>query len=73
MNLQVRAEFVNIFNRDLAYVNPSLASPLNPVTRNSSGILTGGFGTAAVYNPPNTPAATTTDGRTGTMIARFSF
>ncbi len=73
MNLQVRAEFVNIFNRDLAYVNPSLASPLNPVTRNSSGILTGGFGTAAVYNPPNTPASTTTDGRTGTMIARFSF
>jgi hypothetical protein len=44
MNLQVRGEFVNILNRDLELGSPSTTSPQNPVTKNSLGILTGGFG-----------------------------
>ena len=39
MNLQVRAEFVNVFNR--TYMpSPSTANPQNPVAKNSLGILT---------------------------------
>jgi Carboxypeptidase regulatory-like domain/TonB dependent receptor len=70
MNLQVRGEFVNIFNRDLEIGSPSTAAPQNAVTRNSLGILTGGFGVNNAYNLPGTAGAV---GRTGTVIARFSF
>jgi hypothetical protein len=70
MNLQIRGEFVDIFNRDLEIGSPSTASPQNPVTRNSLGILTGGFGVNAAYLLPGTAGAT---GRTGTVIMRFSF
>jgi hypothetical protein len=76
-NLYIRGEFVNIFNRVLM-PPPSTANPQNPVTHNQLGILTGGFGVINAYLAPNvayTPATGTTllQGRTGTLIARFSF
>jgi hypothetical protein len=70
MNLQIRGEFVNIFNRDLEYGSPSVTSPQNPITKNSLGIITSGFGTAPTYLAPGSGGAT---GRTGTVIMRFSF
>jgi len=70
MNFQIRGEFINIFNRDLEIGSPSTLAPQNPVTRNSLGILTSGFGVNAAYLLPGTAGAT---GRTGTLIARFSF
>jgi hypothetical protein len=83
MNLQIRGEFVNIFNRDLDIGSPSTSSPQNPLARNSLGILTGGFGAVNAYNLPGTAGSLpgafglapgqTGSGRTGTVIARFSF
>lgn len=81
-NLQIRAEFVNIFNR--GYLgNPSTTLALNnPLTR-TNGILTGGFGvineSVAKGILPSAPANgnfnTQLGGlpRTGTLIARFTF
>jgi hypothetical protein len=81
-NLQVRAEFVNIFNR--TYLgNPSTTLALgNPLMR-LNGILTGGFGVineqvatgAAPTTPSNGNFSTQLGGlpRTGTLIARFTF
>ena len=68
-NLQVRAEFQNIFNRHF-YMTPSRTSnPAVPASVNSSGIITGGYGTI-----------NTTDGtgagdvpRSGQAVARFTF
>jgi len=79
MNLQIRGEFVNIFNRDLEIGSPSTTSPQNPITKNSLGIITAGFGTVPAYFLPGTAGAIpgtngqTGSGRTGTVIARFSF
>jgi hypothetical protein len=79
MNFQIRGEFTNIFNRTLM-PNPSTANPQNPVTKNSLGILTSGFGVINAYQAPNTAnifdgttAASTLAARQGTVIARFSF
>jgi len=86
-NLQVRAEFTNIFNRTLMPA-PSTTSPQNPVAKNGLGILTSGFGVVNAYQGPNTAgifAGTASTGmsgfggatgeaaRAGTIIARFSF
>ena len=65
MNLQIRADFTDVFNR---------AEPVNPVSnnagatqsRNAAGQTTGGFGyinTASVFAQP----------RQGTLVARFTF
>ncbi|HWB97844.1 MAG TPA: hypothetical protein VG672_14115, partial [Bryobacteraceae bacterium] len=70
MNLQVRGEFVNIFNRT-ELPNPSTASPQNALVHNSLGILTGGFGVINAYQAPN--ASNIFTGRTGTVVMRFSF
>jgi hypothetical protein len=54
----------------------ALPNPAVPATRNNLGIYIGGFGVINAYNAPNTgPAAGTIPlvGRTGTLIARFSF
>jgi hypothetical protein len=80
MNLQVRGEFVNIFNRTLM-PPPSTSSPENPVSHGgAAGQLTAGFGVIDTYLTPNSgyalPTAATSpylQGRTGTLIARFSF
>ncbi len=79
----VRAEFVNILNRTLMPA-PSTASPQNvPVKGAGNGtIYTSGFGVVSAYYPPNTAIAAgtvlgagvaTLQGRTGTLVARFSF
>ena len=66
MNLQIRADFTNVFNR---------TEPVNPVSnnaaastqvRNAAGQTAGGFGyinTASVFAQP----------RQGTLVARFTF
>ncbi len=80
MNLQIRAEFVNIFNRTLMPA-PITSNPQNAVVHGgAAGQLTSGFGVIDTYLTPQTgyalPTAATApylEGRTGTMIARFSF
>jgi hypothetical protein len=80
MNFQVRGEFVNIFNRTLM-PPPSTSNPQNPVSHGGAqGQLTAGFGVIDTYLTPNSgyalPTAATApylEGRTGTLIARFSF
>ena len=85
MALQIRAEFVNIFNRTyLGYPTTSFF----PVSHNPAGQITGGFGTVNDTLPPHTNALPTAPAqangpcgglalcglpRTGTLIARFSF
>jgi len=85
MNLQIRAEFVNIFNRTyLAY--PSTV--MLPISHNPAGQITGGFGgineTLAPFTNSLPAAPATVNGacsgaglcglpRTGTLIARFTF
>jgi hypothetical protein len=86
LNLQIRAEFVNIFNR-LELGAPSTANPTAPVTHNAFGQLSGGFGVInetvssfqtapSVTGNPATGASTGQlyqNPRTGSIIARFSF
>ncbi|HEY1759178.1 MAG TPA: carboxypeptidase-like regulatory domain-containing protein [Bryobacteraceae bacterium] len=79
MNLQVRGEFVNIFNRTIMPA-PSTANPQTPPSKNTLGIYTAGFGVINAYAAPNTgfnpPTSTTMpylESRQGTIIARFSF
>lgn len=81
MNLQIRAEFVNILNR--TYLpNPSAGpsgfgppppNPQQPLSRNGAGQLTAGFGTINATAPLNSFPAIGGLPRTGTLIARFSF
>jgi Carboxypeptidase regulatory-like domain/TonB dependent receptor len=85
-NLQIRAEFVNIFNR-LELGAPSTVNPTAPVTRNQYSQLSGGFGVInetvssfqtapSITSNPATGASTGQlyqNPRTGTLIARFSF
>jgi hypothetical protein len=65
MNLQLRAEFVNIFNR-WSWPNPT-GTPGTPIARNNAGQLTAGYGFInLVGGAGSTP-------RAGTLIARFTF
>ena len=64
-NLQIRAEFTNIFNRT-EMNNPTSTNAFATQTRNGTGQTTAGFGwinTASVYSLP----------RQGTLVARFQF
>lgn len=85
VNLQLRAEFVNIFNRTyLGY--PSTTNPLAKPSTNPQGLYNGGFGiindTVQPNAVPSSPA--TVNGacsglalcgqpRTGTIVARITF
>jgi hypothetical protein len=75
MNFQIRAEFVNIFNRTLM-PNPTTANPQNAVTK-TAGIDSSGFGVintfATAGSQPTTAVSPYLTGRTGTLIARFTF
>jgi len=75
VNFHIRAEFVNIFNRTLM-PNPATTNPQNPVTK-TAGINSGGFGVINTYatpgSVPTTAVAPYLTGRTGTLIARFTF
>ncbi len=79
MNLQVRMEFVNIFNRTEMTLPQSpfgpnaTSNPQSPVSKNALGIQTGGFGVINEYAAPNTAPALAQLPRQGTLIARFSF
>jgi hypothetical protein len=72
-NLSIRAEFVNIFNRTLL-PNPSTGNPGNAPGA-SSGIFSSGFGVIDTYLPTGSIYGTAPylQGRTGTLVARFSF
>jgi len=82
-NLFIRAEFVNIFNRTLmpppnTGTGAFAVYPQNPVFRAGPGgpILFGWGAISGVYNTPGaitSAAAPFLIGRTGTLIARFSF
>jgi hypothetical protein len=79
MNLQIRGEFVNIFNR-LEMPAPSTSNPQTPVSKNALGIQTGGFGVINTYLAPDATYAVPTQAnspvmepRQGTIIARFTF
>jgi len=75
MNFQVRVEFVNIFNRTLL-PNPITTNPQNAVTK-TAGINSSGFGVintfATAGSQPTTAVPPYLTGRTGTLIARFTF
>jgi hypothetical protein len=76
----VRGEFVNIFNRTLM---PNPSSTANPTVAPTLGVgrTASGFGTINTYQPANNGpltivngfATTYLTGRTGTLIARFTF
>ena len=80
--LELRAEFVNIFNRTLIG-NPGTSAPGTPPSKNGLGQYSGGFGVVnlTVSGPNVAPSYTQNavvgqlyqQGRTGTLIARFSF
>jgi hypothetical protein len=76
-NLFIRGEFVNIFNRTVMPAPLTNVNPQNPVARNGQNILTGGFGVIQAYFTPGSANASTNapflQGRTGTIVARFSF
>jgi hypothetical protein len=69
MSLNVRVEFSNFLNR--TYLNnPTATNPTTPVTRNSAGLLTGGFGyISTVFSSTNQLAQP----RNGVIVARFTF
>ncbi len=80
-NFQIRAEFVNIFNRT-QIGNPSTTNPLAAPTRNAAGQYTGGFGVINLVLANGTTPSFTQNAvvgnlyqqpRTGTIIARFTF
>jgi hypothetical protein len=72
-NIYIRAEFVNIFNRTLL-PNPTTGNPGNKPGA-SSGIYSSGFGVIDTYLPTGSIYGTAPylQGRTGTLVARFSF
>jgi hypothetical protein len=71
--LQIRAEFVNIFNR-VYLPNPSTATaPQLPLTKNGSAQYTAGFGVVNATAAIGTVPALNGQARTGTLIARFTF
>ena len=86
INFQIRGEFVNIFNRTLMPA-PVTTNPQNAPTKNGLGIYTGGFGVINAYATPGTATSAATvptavssglgepllTGRSGTLIARFTF
>jgi hypothetical protein len=82
LSLQLRAEFVNIFNRTQVG-NPGTTAPGATPSKNSAGQYTGGFGVInlAVAGARTAPSQTLNAvvgqlyqlPRTGTLIARFTF
>ena len=66
VNLQVRAEFTNIFNR-LFLPNPVATNAQATTTYNAAGLLSAGFG---FINNTNGAGSSP---RSGTLVARFTF
>lgn len=64
-NLQIRAEFTNVFNRT-EMNNPTATNPLATQTKNAAGQTTAGFGyinTGSTFSAP----------RSGQLVGRFTF
>jgi hypothetical protein len=82
VSFQIRAEFVNIFNRT-QIGNPSTTAPGSAPSKNNFGQYTAGFGVInmAVSGPQTAPSPTLNAvvgqlyalPRTGTLIGRFTF
>jgi hypothetical protein len=73
-SLSVRAEFFNLFNQLLSLPDPVTSSPQNPPTRNSQGLLTGGFGYLNYTGiSANSVSSSLPTPRTGQIVARFDF
>lgn len=75
-DLYIRGEFVNVFNRTIM-PNPIATNPQTAPGK-TAGVLTSGFGVINAYNAPGTVPAPTAGavsllGRTGTLIAKFTF
>ena len=67
MNLQIRAEMQNIFNRHF-YSAPTVTNPTATTLRgNPNSTLSAGFGYVNVLNGAGS------NPRTGLMVARFTF
>ena len=79
MNLQIRAEFVNMFNRVYLPSPSTSGNPVNLPSKNGSSQITSGFGTITGVAPAtgSVPSVGATGlaqaPRTGTLIARFTF
>jgi hypothetical protein len=75
MNLFIRAEFVNIFNRTIMPA-PTTTNPQN-LPAKTAGIYSSGFGIINTFATAGSQPASATPpyltGRTGTLIARFTF
>jgi hypothetical protein len=69
-NIQIRAEFTNIFNRTEPN-NPTASNAFATPTRSGNGNTSGGFG--AIITNPGTGAVTFSAPRQGTLVARFQF
>lgn len=69
LTLNLRVEFDNFLNRTY-YNNPAATNPYLPVTHNSLGNLTGGYGYINTVFPQTLPLA---QPRNGTIVARFVF
>jgi hypothetical protein len=68
MNLQIRAEFQNIFNR--VFFSAPATGATNPamaIQKDGTGVITGGYGSIATVNGAGTTP------RTGQIVARFTF
>jgi hypothetical protein len=63
-NLQIRAEFTNVFNRT-QFNSPTSGNAFATQTKNAAGLNTAGFGYIST--------ATTGRPREGTLVARFQF
>jgi hypothetical protein len=73
MNLQIRAEFVNMFNRVYLQNITTTGNPVNPPSKNGSQQITGGFGTINEAVANGSIPTLAAPPRTGTLIARFTF
>ncbi|MBV9504904.1 MAG: carboxypeptidase regulatory-like domain-containing protein [Acidobacteriia bacterium] len=69
-NLQIRAEFTNIFNRTEPN-NPTATNAFATQTRSLNGNTAGGFG--SIITNTTTGAVTFAGPRQGTLVARFQF
>jgi hypothetical protein len=70
----IRAEFFNPFNRMESVSDPSTGSPSKDPTRDSSGLLTGGFGYMNFRSiSSNAVGGTLPAPRTGQIVARIEF
>jgi hypothetical protein len=81
MNMQIRAEFTNVFNRT-SLGNPITTNPGSAPAKNAQGQYVSGFGIINLVSVAGSVPSTPSNGapgqlgiipRQGTLIARFTF